>query len=90
MSLSKPTRPVSQLIDVPWINLNQTWDAQDLEQATKIQRNWSETMRIRRGLRGYPIHPVRAEKPQIVTYERAKDDQLMPLLALGGKTSNSK
>ena len=85
MSLSKPTRPVSQLIDVPWINLNQTWDAQALEQATKIQRNWSETLRLRRALRGVPIHHIRAEKPKIATYDSATDDQLMPLLALGGK-----
>ena len=88
MSLSKPTRPPSQLIDVPWMNLNQTWNAQDLEHATKIQRNWNDTLQKRRALRGLPIHHVRAEKPQVATYEATKDDQLMPLLALGGKSIN--
>ena len=85
MSLSKPTRPERQLIDIPWRNLNLVWNAQELEKATKLRRNWSETLHNVNHKYTNIVHHATKEKPQVATFEAASDDQLLPLLALGGK-----
>ena len=73
------------MIDVPWNNLNPVWNAQELENATKMQRNWNDTLQHIQTYQYTIVHDDIQTKPQIATFESATDDQLLPLLALGGK-----
>ena len=85
MSLSKPTRPDTQLLDVPWGTLNQVWNTKELEKATKIQRSWKKTLKEIGSIRTIIRHDELEKPPRIATFKKAEDHQLVPLAALGGK-----
>ena len=84
MSLSKPTRPETQLLDVPWGTLDRSWTAKELEAMTKIQRSWHKTLKETAFVRTAIKHETVDQPPRIATFQKVKDDQLLPLAALGG------
>jgi len=84
MSLSKPTRPETQLLDVPWGTLNQVWSTKELETTTAIQRSWKKTLKEIGSIKTIIRHDALEDPPRIATFQKAKDDQLVPLAALGG------
>ena len=87
MSLSKPTRPDTQLLDIPWGTLDKSWNAKELEAMTAIQRSWQKTLKEISAIRTIIKHEDVEQPPRIATFQKVRDDQLLPLAALGGKSN---